>query len=188
MGVPRFAEAEQAANPAAYVEPRWYACYTRPRSEKRVSELLPQRGIECYLPTVPMLRQWKDRKKRVDWPLFPSYVFGRFALRDTHAVLTTPGIATLVRLNGAPIAIPDEEMENVRQFAMALAAADTKPELRPYVNEGQWVQVVEGPFRGVRGVVVQRKSRRRVMIGISAIRQGFEVDIDTKLLKLIPEP
>jgi transcription antitermination factor NusG len=167
---------------------RWYACYTRARHEKRVDEQLRERGIDSYLPLVPRLRQWKDRRKVVDWPLFPSYVFGRFALLDAHRVLSIPGVSTIVRLNGRPVPVPEEELENVRLFAKALRGGESELERRPFMEEGQWVEVLDGPFRGVRGVVVQRRGRRRVLIGVKAIGQGLEVNVDTGALRPIPSP
>jgi transcription antitermination factor NusG len=179
---------EPRAHSHLYGEARWYACYTRARAEKQVSTLLERRGIESYLPLVPLARKWKDRTKTVPWPLFPSYVFGRFTLRDVHTVLTTPGISTIVRTNGLPTPIPDDEFENVRAFAIAAAEAKVKPELRPLVREGEWVRVQEGPFRGVEGVVIERRGRKRVLVGIRAVGHGLEVDIDTRLLRVVPTP
>jgi transcription antitermination factor NusG len=174
--------------PADAHSARWYACYTRARHEKRVEEQLQERGIDSYLPLVPRLSQWKDRRKVVDWPLFPSYVFGRFALPDAYQVLRIPGISTIVRVNGRPVPIPEQELENVRLFAQALRGDDAELERRPYIEEGQWVEVLDGPFRGVRGVVVQRRGRRRVLIGIRAIGQGLEVNIDSGALRPILAP
>lgn len=177
-----------AAGAGAYVEPRWYACYTRARHEKQVEALLRRRGIESYLPVVPRVRAWKDRTKLVEWPLFPSYVFACFTLREVHAVLTTPGVSTIVRTNGVPAPIPAAELENVRRFAAAAAQVRTEPELRPLVREGQWVRVKDGPFRGVEGQVVECRGRRRVLVGLGAIGQGLEFDIDTRRLMVIAPP
>jgi transcription termination/antitermination protein NusG len=166
-----------------YEETRWYACYTRARAEKQVVKTLNQRGFESYLPLIPRQRQWKDRKKVVPFPLFPSYVFGRFTLRDVHSILTTPGVSTIVRTRGQPTPIPDEELENVRRFAEAIAATGIEPEARPLIQEGQRVRVTEGAFEGVEGIVIESRGRKRVLVGITAIGQGLEIDIDTRLLK-----
>jgi transcription antitermination factor NusG len=166
-----------------YEETRWYACYTRARAEKQVVKTLNQRGFESYLPLIPRQRQWKDRKKVVPFPLFPSYVFGRFTLRDVHSILTTPGVSTIVRTRGQPTPIPEEELENVRRFAEAIAATGIEPEARPLIQEGQRVRVTEGAFEGVEGIVIESRGRKRVLVGITAIGQGLEIDIDTRLLK-----
>lgn len=162
---------------------RWYACYTKARHEKRVQAVLQERSIEAFLPLIPRVSQWKDRKKVVDWPLFPSYVFGRFALEDAHRVLSVPGVATLVKADGRPVPIPDAELENVRRFAEALREGGVEVEPRPFLAKGAWVQVLEGPFQGVRGIVVENRGRRRVLIGLEAIGQGLEIDIRTSALQ-----
>jgi transcriptional antiterminator RfaH len=170
--------------------PRWYACYTRARAEKRVAELLADRGVEAFLPLVPRLSQWKDRRTVVEWPMFPSYVFGRFDLRCAHEVLAIPGVTALVRAAGRPLAIPDSEIENVRRFVELLRSGGRDaPELKPRPFErGEWVEVVDGPWQGLRGVVVGNRNRGRVLVGLTAIGQGMEIQIDTRVLRTIPEP
>ncbi len=174
--------------PALYEAPRWYACYTRARAEKQVSSLLENRGIANYLPLVPRVRQWKDRKKVVEWPLFPSYVFGRFTLREVHRVLSTPGIATIVRTRGFPSPIPDEELANVRRFVQGAAQLGVEPELSPMIREGQWVRITDGPLRGVEGRVIECRGRKRVLVGLAAVGQGLQVDVDGRLLRPTAAP
>lgn len=178
-------DAERTPPDRLYAEPHWYACYTRARHEKQVEAQLRQRGLDSYLPVVKQVRQWSDRKKAVQFPLFPSYVFGRFTLSEVHAVLTTPGVSTIVRANGYPTPIPAGDLENVRRFVAAIAELGLDPDPRPFLTEGQWVRVQEGPFEGVEGVVVERRGRKRVLVGLAVIGQGLEVDIDTRLLKPI---
>jgi transcription antitermination factor NusG len=167
---------------------RWYACYTRARHEKRVGATMQERGIETFLPLVVRESQWKDRRKLVEWPLFPSYVFGRFALGQSHRVLDVPGVSTLVKADGRPVPIDDADIENVRLFAAALSEGDVPFDARPFLAKGAWVEVMDGPFRGVRGVVVERRGKRRVLIGLKAIGQGLEIDVDSGVLRPIPAP
>jgi transcription antitermination factor NusG len=150
-----------------------------------VASLLVQRGIESYLPLIPRQRQWKDRKKIVPFPMFPSYVFGRFAIADVHSVLTTPGLSTIVRTQGQPTPIAEDELRNVRLLAEAIARTGVEPETRPLIVDGQKVRVSDGPFEGVEGIVIESRGRKRVLVGITAIGQGLEIDIDTRLLKLL---
>lgn len=166
-----------------YTEPRWYACYTRARHEKQVAELLQQKEIERYLPLLPRISQWKDRKKRVEFPLFPSYVFGRFPLADLHRVLAIPGVSTIVRVNGQPTPIADEELDNIRRFIDALATTGMEPTPAPYFAEGERVRVTDGPFKGVTGMVLELRGRGRILVGLEAIGQALEIDIDRALLE-----
>jgi transcription antitermination factor NusG len=180
--------AEAGMVSASPEQPRWYACYTRARHEKQVDRLLRERGFESFLPLIPRVSQWKDRRRLVEWPLFPSYVFGRFGLTDAHTVLAMPGVASLVRTNGRPAAIGDEELANVRLLLTGLATGAGQPEHRAFLAEGDWVEVMDGPFRGLRGIVAERRNRRRVLIGIREIGQGLEVDIETSALRPVARP
>ena len=169
-------------------EARWYACYTKARHEKRVDTQLQERGIETFLPLVTRVRQWKDRRKEVEFPLFPSYVFGRFALTESHRVLSVPGVSTLVKSDGRPMWIEEAELENVRLFARALTVGKVEPEVRPFFAVGEWVEVMDGPFAGVRGVVEQQRGQRRLLIGLKAIGQGLEVDVTKCALRSLDVP
>ncbi len=155
----------------------WYACHTRARSEKKAASLLRRKGFPTYLPMVPTERQWSDRKKVVEWPVFPSYVFCRFEREELIPVVRTPGVADVVRHAGEPAAIRDEEIENVRRFVEALAASGLRPNPAPDFRTGQTVRVVSGPFRGVRGRVREIRGRRRLLVGIDRIGQALEVDV-----------
>jgi transcription antitermination factor NusG len=162
---------------------RWYACWTRARHEKRVQQMLVERGVETFLPVVERERQWRDRRKLIEFPLFPSYVFGRFPLEESVRVLSVPGVAGLVKTDGRPAPIPDDELENVRRFAELLQRGGIEPEPCPYFMQGEEVQVISGPFAGLKGVVTEQRGRRRVVIGLKAIGQGLVVDIDARQLK-----
>jgi transcription antitermination factor NusG len=165
---------------------RWYACYTRARHEKRVAVMLEERGFECFLPLVERERKWKDRVKVIGFPMFPSYVFGRFDVRDTHTVLDIPGVSTIVRPPGGtrPLPVCDEDIANVRRLAASLARSPQLVEVVPYIPEGAEVEVMTGPFAGVRGRVIERLNRRRVLVGIEAIGQALEIDVDARLLQV----
>lgn len=166
---------------------RWYAFHTRARHEKRVSSRLKDRGFEAYLPLVPRTRQWHDRKKVIDWPLFPSYVFARSSIETLVRVLDTPGVAGVVRMAGQPVPVPDEDIENVRLFTAAIVATGEAPEPEPLVEEGQLVRVISGPLDGVEGLVVERRGggRALVQVGLKAIGQGLKVEVVNTALRIL---
>ena len=164
----------------------WYACYTRARHEKRVDGRLCERGFDSYLPLVPRQRQWHDRKKVVHFPLFPSYVFVRTPLRDVTGVLGTPGVSTVVRFNGRPVSIPDEEIANVRRLTLALARANqVGVEAGPTVDEGERIRVGSGPFEGIEGIVLELRGRDRavIQVGLRTIRLGIKVEVEAAALR-----
>ncbi|HKK08928.1 MAG TPA: UpxY family transcription antiterminator [Gemmatimonadota bacterium] len=171
------------ARPAARID--WFACYTRARHEKKVDQRLRGLGLEVFLPTIARVRQWNDREKVVEWPLFPGYVFARFGATHLHRVLGTPGVATVVSFNGQPLAIPETEVENVRKLAVGLGEAGMEPEPVPMLRTGQAVRIVDGPLEGVEGIVAERRARDRVLltVGLDAIGQGMRVELDATALE-----
>ena len=172
--------------PAA--EPRWYACYTRARHEKQVAARLKQRSIECFCPLLSLRRQWHDRVKVVEMPLFPSYVFVHCPLSEMSGVLGTPGAVTVVTSGGEAVPIPAEEIENVRRFVAALRASGGSVEPVPLVEQGTRVRIVSGPFIGVEGMVIQHRGRDRVLVGLEAIAQSWEIEVPATCMEPIREP
>jgi transcriptional antiterminator NusG len=163
----------------------WYALYTRARHEKRVHSRLRQKGIETYLPLIPRTSQWHDRKKVVEWPMFPGYVFARVSPERVTRTLDTPGVASVVRQAGEPAPIPEGEIENVRRFAAAVGETGEAPTPLPYVEEGQRVRIVSGPLSSVVGTVVERRGSGRVLIqiGVRAIGLGIKLEVEDRVLK-----
>ena len=166
-----------------YGTARWYACRTRSRAEKQVNRLLAARGVESYLPLVERLRQWADRKKRVAFPLFPGYVFARFELRMMYDVLSTPGVVTIVRANGYPTPLRDEEIESVRILASGVNACQAPLQPVEHLDLGQEVIVTQGPFSGMRGLLVEQRGRTRVVVRLSALRQAVSVEVPQEILR-----
>lgn len=154
--------------------PRWYAIRTRSRYEKKVAAQLAGRGIEPFLPLAKRWSRWKDRRKWVEFPLFPGYCFGRFPLMARLRVLRAVGVVGLVGRNGVPEPVPDEEIEAVRQVVTGPIPYDPCPELVP----GRPVEVIRGPLMGVRGILVRKSTKARLLIVVNAIRQGAALEID----------
>src|SRR4051812_17286895 len=92
----------------------WFAVWTRSRHEQVVREQLAGKQIESFLPTMPSWRRWKDRKKKIDWPLFPGYCFARFDPASPLPVLRCTGVVSIVSFAGHPAPIPEIELESIR--------------------------------------------------------------------------
>ena len=95
---------------------KWYAVYTRPRWEKKVSDILTRRKIENYCPLNKVVRQWSDRKKVLHEPLFTSYVFVRISEPELNSLKQTVGVINLVYWLGKPAVIRDPEVEMIKRF------------------------------------------------------------------------
>lgn len=163
----------------------WYACYTRGRHEKKVASHLGSRKIETFLPVQRLDVQWSDRRKTVDLPLFPSYVFAKFPTIELPQVLNTRGLVTVLRTGGRLAAIPDQEIENVRRFADVVTDHRIVPEREPLVEAGDRVRVVTGPFEGIEGVAVLRRGRRRLLVALGTVAEALAVDLDGASLQVI---
>jgi transcription antitermination factor NusG len=165
---------EEVVSPVEYFEPRWYAVQTCANHEKRVLQQLGQRTVEAYLPQYESVRRWKDRRVRLDLPLFPGYVFVHLALRDRLRVLQTPSVVRLVGFGGQPAALPDQEIEALR---LGLTH-EMRIEPHPYLKVGQRVRVRTGPLQGLEGILVRKKNGSRFVISLDLIMRSVAAEID----------
>ena len=166
---------EMAAHLTARAEPqRWYAAYTCVRHEKRVAEQLQEREIQCFLPVYHSVRRWKDRRKELDLPLFPGYVFVNIELRDRLRVLQLPGVVNFVSFGGQPAPLCDTEIEALSNGL----AHGIHAEPHPYLKEGRRVRVRCGPLSGLRGILVRKKDNFRLVLSIDLIMRSICVEVD----------
>lgn len=154
--------------------PRWYALRTRSRHEKIVRDQLANQGMEPLLPTVKRLSQWKDRKKEIEIPLFSGYCFVRFALEQKLPVLKTIGVVDIVGSGHRPEPIADDEIVAIKTLMTSVLPYDP----HPYLREGMQVEVVRGPLQGVRGILLRKEKRHRLVLGVRLIQQAAAVEID----------
>jgi transcription termination/antitermination protein NusG len=152
----------------------WYAIWTRSRHEQVVREQLEQKGYEAFLPTVARWSRWKDRKKKIDWPLFPGYCFARFDSRESLPILKCFGVVSIVSFDGAIAAIPDHEIEGIRR----LVTSELQYDPSPLIREGTMVEVVHGPLKGVSGRLVRKGSQARLVLAVDLIGQAVSVEVD----------
>jgi transcription antitermination factor NusG len=153
---------------------QWFAAYTSPRHEKRVAMQMEQHGIHCFLPLYRSVRRWKDRRKQLDLPLFPGYLFVRIALMHRLRVLQLPGVVELVGTLGRPAALPESDIETLRRSL--LDGLQVKP--HPFLKVGRRVRVHGGPMAGVEGILLRRKDRLRVVLSIDLIARSVAMEVD----------
>jgi transcription termination/antitermination protein NusG len=153
--------------------PLWYVLRTRSRHEKTVRDQLVRREVETFLPIAERWSHWKDRRKKVAFPLFPGYCFARFPLVDRLRVLNVVGVADLVGICGRPEAVPDAEIEAIQRLASTTLQYDP----HPFLAEGMDVEVVRGPLAGVRGKLLRKDRVTRLVLSVTLIRQAAVVEI-----------
>ena len=158
----------------------WYAVYTKSRYEKRLAELLNEKGIEAYVPLRKVVRQWSDRKKLVAEPLIRSYCFVRPGPGDYHEVLNTDGAVRYVWFSGKAAPIPNKQIDILK----VLTGSDVDVEVLPgSFLKGSPVRVNAGPLAGVIGELVEIQGRHRVLIKIDHLDQVLTISISPLLIE-----
>lgn len=161
-------------------QPNWYAVYTRSRAEKKLFALLNQKNVECFLPLKKTLQQRSDRKKWVQLPLIPSYIFVRVTQKEHFQVLNTPGAVCYVSFEGRPVAIPEKQITYLSNFI------ENKPgdvEIHHGAFEkGDMVEVNSGPLKGVKAEVVEIRGRQRLLLRFSSL--GYCVHVEASMAEI----
>lgn len=161
-------------------EPQWFAVWTRSRHEQVVREQLEQKQLDAFLPTITRWSRWKDRKKKIDWPLFPGYCFAKFDPENALAVLKCTGVVNIISFEGKPAAIPEYELDSIR----LLVGSELQFDPCPMIKEGMMVSVIHGPLKGVVGRLIRKDSpRARLVLSVDLIGQAVSVEVDAADVK-----
>jgi transcription antitermination factor NusG len=152
----------------------WFALYVRSRRERVVEAGLRRRGFDTYLPLLARVRKWSDRKKVVEFPCFPGYVFLRCAEPDRERAFTVPGAVRYLGSGGAAVPIPSPEIERVREALSRRVPFEPYPCLEP----GSPVTIERGPLRGLTGVLLRRQKGYRLVVAVRAMGRGISAEVD----------
>jgi transcription termination/antitermination protein NusG len=154
---------------------RWFAIQTRSRHERKVAAQLGEKQIAAFLPLFKEVHRWSDRRKVVELPLFPGYVFVRVPDEgETRiSVLRTGGVVRFVgaRENGTPI--PDQEIENIQ----TLLASDIPFGSFPFLRVGQRVRIRGGSLDGLEGILIARNSDQSVVVSVELIQRSLAIRV-----------
>ncbi|MFZ2285649.1 MAG: UpxY family transcription antiterminator [Bacteroidales bacterium] len=158
----------------------WYAVYTNSRAEKRVSDRITEMGIETFLPLQKTLRQWSDRRKLIEKPLISSYVFVRAVPKEFFPIRTTDGVVKFIMIQGKPVAIPEQQITNLR----ILCGSDADVEVSSDVYaKGDMVEVIVGSLTGLKGELIRVGRKHKVVIRIIQPGMNLTVDIKTNAIR-----
>lgn len=161
---------------------RWLALYTRPRFEKKLHRALVDQKIECYLPLIKTLRQWSDRKKWVEVPLFSSYLFVNISGPEYLNVLGTPGAVRFVTFEGNAVEIPVKQIENIKWVLSTNIVAEPLEEIIP---EGSKVEIIKGPLMGLNAEMARYNNKNIIMLRINQLQKSIEVKIPRSHVRII---
>ncbi|HKD49349.1 MAG TPA: UpxY family transcription antiterminator [Candidatus Acidoferrum sp.] len=151
----------------------WFAILVRTNSEKTANLLLENSGYECFLPASKSTRRWSDRTKAIEMPLFPGYLFCRMNPHNRLTVLMTPGVMQIVGVSETPIPVEEEEIEAIQQVQKSGLPAMPWP----YMQIGNVAQIVDGPLRGLTGIIVKIKSGIKVVLSVSLLQRSVAVEV-----------
>lgn len=164
----------------------WYVVYVSSRHEKKAFLRLADKKIEAYLPMVKKLRQWSDRKKWIDVPLFNGYLFVHSAPKQFDTILDVPGIVAFVKYNGFQATVRDKEIQTIKSllafgYDMESFVSDEK------LTIGNNVLVTEGILKGQTGELLEEADDNWFVINIEGIGNSLKVKLPVNILKPIHE-
>jgi len=152
----------------------WFALRVLSNRERVVHLHLRARGFDDYTPCYKQDRQWFDRVKSTEIPLFPGYVFCRLNPHDRLPVLSVPGVVGLVGFGRIPSPIPEHEMERVRR----LVDSGFLVTPCPFLQVGDLVLIERGPLAGLEGILLRAKGQFRIVVSITLLQRSISAEID----------
>jgi transcription antitermination factor NusG len=164
----------------------WYAVRTRSKYEKKVSAMLTEKGIENYLPAFREVHEWKDRKRLVELPVFPGYLFACIAdSREARlAILRIEGVVNILGQADRIEPIPEQEIQAVRRLLQSTPRCYAHPLLR----EGAWVRVKRGVLKGMEGLLLRVKNQTRLVLSITLLSQSVSTEMDASDVQFLRSP
>jgi transcriptional antiterminator RfaH len=159
---------------------KWLVVYTAPRAEKKANKYLTEKGIDVFLPLQKRLKQWSDRKKWVEEPLFPSYLFVNIIDEDYNTVLNTPGISKYIYFEGKAATISEKQINLISQLISDYPDIEVSSEK---FNYGEKVKIQSGSLAGIEGELVDFRGEQKVLLRIDKIDYSLLVNIPASRLK-----
>jgi len=138
----------------------WYVLYTKPRNEKKVAERLERLGFTVYCPLVTVVKQWSDRKKKVQVPLLSSYIFVQIEDKQRDLVFQVPGIVRYLFWLGQPAIVKDEEIQLMQHWLQNTVTSFEVVGIQP----GARFEIPSGPFVGKHGIVSKVEKNHLILV------------------------
>lgn len=167
--------------PGTSEESQWYALHTMSNCEAKVADYLRVFEVEVFLPDFASKRQWNDRVKTIRRPLFPGYLFGRFAQKPPVKVLNAPGLAHVVGFADGPAAIPAHEIESVQRMVESGVKLCGGALMKP----GRRVRMRSGPLKGLEGRLEEVKSQFRLVISVELLCRSVSAEVDPEAIEIL---
>jgi len=162
--------------------PKWFAIYTQPKMEKSVYQQLINNKIETFLPLKQEIKQWSDRKKIIETPLFASYIFVKVKTTEYYKIPSLiTGFLRFASIGGNKIAIRDKEIETIK---LSLKQKDAEIELTTEnFDKNETIEIMKGFLKGNFGKLIDYKGKKRVAIKLDSLQSNLIIEIGSRYLK-----
>lgn len=154
----------------------WYALYVHSRAEKKVHERIVDMGYEAYLPLITMMKKWSDRMKKVEEPLFKSYLFVRIDEKNQFDILNIPGVTKFVSFEKKAVVVPENQIIAIKKYCNDFT--DQEEDVKTTeLHEGQLVRIIAGEMTGLIGRLASINNKKRLVVYIEAVGHYLPINI-----------
>ena len=161
----------------------WYLIYTKPRHEKKVHTHLTEIKINSFLPTKKTLRSWHDRKKYVDQPLFPSYVFIYLNdIQNYYDGMDTDGALYYVRMGKELARVSETVVDNIKLAASQGTDIEVSDD---HFQPGRHLVIKQGALTGLFCEVIQWHSKHRLLVRVDLLKRNILLTLPEEQLMAI---
>jgi transcription antitermination factor NusG len=158
----------------------WHIGYTCPKAEKRVHKKLEIMGVTSFLPLQKVIKNWSDRKKKLEIPLFPNYIFIHTSPSERYDILQVNGLVRYVTFEGKPATVPDSLINSLQK----MLSGDLEVTNEQFIA-GMAVKIIDGPFAGIEGQLIRNNGKSRLFVQINVLQRNVSVDISASSIVLL---
>ncbi len=160
----------------------WYVAYTYPRSERIANKKLKEMGATSFLPLHQVMRQWHDRKKKLEVPLFPCYLFVYVSALERFNVLKIKELVRFISFGGTPAVVSDTTINSLKKIVKG-----ENIEVSEYDNyqNGSKVRIMKGQFAGFEGLLLRKRGKNRLALEIPALQRSVVVDVPSNYVRAV---
>ena len=164
---------------------QWYAVYTKANSEKKLFNNLQQKGIECYLPTRKLQKNWIDSKKWIEEPLFRCYLFVKVSYREFFTALNTPGVVCFISFGGKAQPVPEIQINNIKTF---LSQNDYEVSITyEQIAKGRPIEISNGSLKGIHGEIMSINGETMLLTRLDSLKCSLHANLSEKEALLLEE-
>ena len=170
-------------NNVSTYNPKWYAIYTKYKTEKYVQNLLTRKGLTCYVPILKRVKRYKRKIVRQEIPMINCYVFVCIEDSERARVLETEYVYKFIGVKGKPLVIPNEEIKVLKQVAGDITL-DVNAQPSEW-QEGSYVEVISGNLTGLKGKLISKVGKNHFIVSLVTLGYDLEMEIDVAYLSKI---